>query len=93
MKGGYFMVDLDGLSFASSSSQSKTGIYSQLVAAISQNKPVIGYGATYGAGKPATPTLLSVHRQNSTTIYAYTGVLQISVTASAAQVTDLTAGE
>lgn len=91
MKGGYFMVDMDGLNLASSSSQSKTTIYPQLVAALAQGKPVIGYGATYGSGKQATPTVLSVHRHNTTTIYAYTGVLQIAVTASAATVTDLTA--
>lgn len=93
MKGGYFMVDLAGLNLASSSSQSKTGIYPQLVAALDQGKPVIGYGATFGSGKPATPAPLTLYRYNATTIYAYTGVLQISVTASAAQVTDLTASE
>lgn len=91
MKGGYFMADLAGISLASSSSQSNTTIYPQLVAALAQNKPVIGYNATFGSGKPATPIALTVYRYDTTTIYALTGTLQIAVTASAAQVTDLAA--
>jgi len=90
MKGGYFMVDLDGLNLASSSSQSKTGIYPQLVTALAQNKPVMGYGATHGSDKPATPAPLTIYRYNSTTIYAFTGVLKLSATASAVTVSDLT---
>ena len=93
MRGGYFNVDMGGLDLASSSSQSTTALYPQLVQALAQDKPVYGYGATFGTGKPAAPIALVLYRYNTTTIYVYTGVLQISVTASAAVVTDLTATE
>ena len=90
MKGGYFMIDMGALNLASSSSQSTSALYPQLQAALKQGKPVIGYNANFGSGKPATPIALTLHQYDTTTVYAYTGVLQIAVTASAAVVTDLT---
>ena len=93
MRGGYFNIDMGGLNLAGSGSQSTTALYPQMEKALAQDKPVYGYGATFGSGKPATPIALHLHRYNATTIYAHTGVLQISVTASAAAVTDLTATE
>lgn len=90
MKGGYFMVDLGGLDLTSASSQSTSALYPQLQAAMKQGKPVVGYNSKFGSGKPATPVALTLFQYDTTTVYAYTGVLQIAVTASAAAVTDLT---
>lgn len=90
MKGGYFMVDMGALNLASSSSQSTSTLYPQLQAALKQGKPVIGYNANFGSGKPATPVALTLYQYDSTHVYVLTGVLRVSVTASAAVVTDLT---
>lgn len=90
MKGGYFMVDMAGLNLGSTSAQSNTTLYPQLVQALAIDKPVFASGAVIGAGKEATPAPMTVYRNNSTTIIALVDVYSCSVTASSVTVSKTT---
>lgn len=55
MNSGYIMVDCAGINLLSQSSQSKTGLYAECIAATNSGKPIIAYNLEYGSGVKMTP--------------------------------------
>ena len=55
MKGGYVMVDCEGLDLTSESPVTKTGFWKKAVAVLAAGKPIVAYNCVYGSGKPVSP--------------------------------------
>ena len=55
MKGGYVMVDCEGLDLTSESPVTKTGFWKKAVAVLAAEKPIVAYNCVYGSGKPVSP--------------------------------------
>lgn len=79
LKGGYQMIDCQGLDLTKGTAQTITGIYEELTQAIATGKPVYAYNCIWGAGKPVTPMNVLCLQLDSTTITATASTLQINV--------------
>ena len=55
MNSGYIMIDCAGIDLLSQSSQSKTGLYAECIAAKYSGKPTIAYNLEYGSGVTMSP--------------------------------------
>ena len=54
-KGGYILVDCEGLDLTSAEKVTKTGFWKKAVTCLKAGKPIIASGCVYGSGKPVSP--------------------------------------
>ena len=55
MKGGYLLVDCEGLDLTSDTKVTKTGFWKKAQAALAADKPLVFQNCIYGTGKPVSP--------------------------------------
>lgn len=55
MKGGYVIVDCEGLDLTSQSKVTKTGFWNKAKKVLAAGKPIIATNCIYGTGKPVSP--------------------------------------
>ena len=79
MKGGYFMVDCQGLDLTSDTKVTKTGFYKLAEAALAQDKPIVAYNCVYGTGKPVSAVTCFGWRLSSTSIVIVGATLHIII--------------
>lgn len=91
MNGGYILVDAAGLDLSDSTSQTVTGLYAKLIAAMKTGKPILVHNVDAdGSGAIATPIPVYAYMDSTSVVIAF-GVIQVTVTtASACTVVDLT---
>ena len=58
---GYIKLDMGGINLGSASSQSITGLYARITAAVAPGKPVLLCNMNGGASIPATPCFGTVY--------------------------------
>lgn len=79
MKGGYLMVDCEGLDLTSDTKVTKTGFWNKAVKAIAGDKPIVAYNCVYGTGKPVSPVTCFGWYLNATTIVIVGATLHIII--------------
>lgn len=63
MNGGYAMIDCKKLNLLSQSSQTISGLYNEVKAAVEAGKPMVAYNCEYGVGVPMTPiSVMTIHQ-------------------------------
>lgn len=78
MKGGYVLIDCEGLNLLSDSSQKVDGLYDECTRAIILNKPVYAYNCKWGTN-PMTPISVMVNDDGSGSHICTASTLQIRV--------------
>lgn len=79
MKGGYFIIDCDGLDLTSQSKVTKTGFWKLAQQCLKTNKPIIATNCIYGTGKPVSPVTCFGWQLSSTSIVIVGATLHIIV--------------
>ena len=83
MKGGYVLVDCKGLDLTSESTQTITGLYAKVKAAMATGKMIIAENMTWGEGKSVSPVAgFGIDMGSTYGIYVTASTLQIRVSPS-----------
>ena len=83
MKGGYVLVDCKGLDLLSESTQTITGLYAKVKAAMATGKMIIAENMVWGSGKPISPVAaFGIDMGSTYGIYVTASTLQIRVSPS-----------
>ena len=82
LKSGYALVDCMGIDMTSAESQTKTGLYKKLKAALDSGKPLIGDGLIWGSNNntPLSPVHFFAQQWNAHLIVCTSSIYSINVT-------------
>lgn len=81
MKGGYVLIDCDGLNLLGGSTpQVKAGLYAKVKEAMDYKKEIIACNCVYGSGKPLTPIGVFALQEDANTIICTASILQVVIT-------------
>ncbi len=79
MTGGYIMIDCHGLDLLSESSQTISGLYSDIQTAMRIGKPIYAYNVNWGT-LAITPIHVFAIQLTSTTVTCTASTLQVVIT-------------
>lgn len=79
MKGGYYLVDCEGLDLTTSVKVTKAGWWDKAKKALASNKPLVCCNCVYGTGKKVTPVTCFGWYINSSTIVIVGATLHIQI--------------
>ena len=79
MKGGYMLIDCEGLDLTSAVKVTKTGFWNKAKNALASNKPLVAYNCIYGSGKPVSPVTAFGWYLSSTSIVIVGATLHIII--------------
>lgn len=84
MKSGVFMVDCGGLNLLAETSQTISGLYERVKAALKTNKPVFAYNVLFGVNNPMTPigVMVNFESADSELLICTASTLQIRITSA-----------
>ena len=82
MKGGYHLVDCEGLDLTSAVKVTKTGFWNKAKLALAQDKPIVAYNCIYGSGKPVSAVTCFGWYLDASTIVIVGATLHIIIDSS-----------